>query len=74
VCLPFEVLSEISLRLKAAFSQTVLVSIANGYEGYLPFAYEYDRGGYEATADSTHFEPGTADRLVEKVLEELKGF
>ena len=74
VCLPFEVLSEVSLRLKAAFSQTVLVSIANGYEGYLPFAYEYDRGGYEATPESTHFERSTADRLVERILQELKSF
>jgi neutral ceramidase len=72
VALPFEVLSEISLKMKRAFPQSVLVSIANGYQGYLPFAYEYERGGYEASADSTHFEIGTADRLLDRVLTELR--
>jgi hypothetical protein len=74
VCMPFEVLAEFSLRLKQAHPDVVLVSMANGYEGYLPFAYEYERGGYEATAESTHFEPGTADRLLEKVITGLSGF
>lgn len=74
VAMPFEVLSEISLKMKRAFPQSVLVSIANGYEGYLPFAYEYERGGYEASAESTHFEIGTADRLLDRVLAELKTF
>ena len=74
VCMPFEVLSEFSLRLKQVHPEVVLVSIANGYEGYLPFAYEYARGGYEATAESTHFQPGTADRLIEAVLTGLSGF
>jgi neutral ceramidase len=74
VALPFEVLAEVGLRLKRSFPETVLVSVANGYEGYLPFAYEYGRGGYEASAESTHFEVGTADRLVERLLEELRSF
>ena len=74
VGLPFEVLSEISLRLKRAFPETVLVSAANGYEGYLPFAFEYERGGYEASAESTHFEIGTADRILDRLLEELRTF
>lgn len=72
VALPFEVLAEISLKMKRAFPNSVLVSIANGYEGYLPFAYEYERGGYEATPDSTHFEIGTADRLLELILRGLR--
>jgi len=74
VCMPFEVLSEFSLRLKRAFPHAVVVSIANGYEGYLPFAYEFERGGYEVTPDTTHFETDTADRLLEKVLAELSAF
>lgn len=74
VTMPFEVLSEISLKMKRAYPHSVLVSIANGYEGYLPFAYEYERGGYEASAESTHFEIGTADRLLDRVLAELKTF
>jgi len=71
VGLPFEVLSEFSLRMKARFPHSVLVSCCGGYQGYLPFAYEYERGGYEASARSTHFVPGTADRLLEVVLDKL---
>jgi len=71
VSLPFEVLSEISLSMKKRFPNSVLVSCAGGYQGYLPMAHEYDRGGYEASADSTHFEPGTADRILAAILEQL---
>ena len=71
VGLPFEVLSEISLKMKAQFPDSVLVSCAGGYQGYLPLAYEYDRGGYEASESSTHFVPGTADRLLEAILQRL---
>jgi hypothetical protein len=71
VGLPFEVLSEISLRLKASLPRVVVVSCCGGYEGYLPLAHEYARGGYEATPSSTHFAEGTADRILALVLERL---
>ncbi|MFA6110842.1 MAG: hypothetical protein WDA75_18940 [Candidatus Latescibacterota bacterium] len=71
VGLPFEVLSEISLRLKARFPGVVVVSCCGGYEGYLPLHHEYARGGYEATPSSTHFAEGTADRILELVQERL---
>jgi hypothetical protein len=71
VALPFEVLSEIALRMKERYPDSVLVSCGGGYQGYLPLAYEYDRGGYEASTRSSHFEIGTADRLLERVLERL---
>ena len=71
VCLPFEVLAEFALRMKAAHPNAVLLSVTNGYQGYLPFSHEYERGGYEATADSTHFVPGTAERLFELVTSAL---
>jgi hypothetical protein len=71
VGLPFEVLAEISLKMKAQFPNSVLVSCCGGYQGYLPLAYEYDRVGYEATESSTHFVPGTADRLLDTILERL---
>jgi hypothetical protein len=71
VALPFEVLSEISLKMKESAPGSVLVSCAGGYQGYLPLAYEYERGGYEASPDSTHFEPGTADRLLTTILDVL---
>lgn len=71
VALPFEVLSEFATRMKGAAPQSVLLSCANGYQGYLPFAYEYDRGGYEASDRSTHFKKGTADRIYEQVIADL---
>jgi len=71
IALPFEVLSEISLRMKERFPNSVLISCAGGYQGYLPLEHEYPRGGYEASERSTHFEPGTADRVLELVLDWL---
>jgi len=65
---PFEVLSEISLKMKEHYPNSVLVSCSGGYQGYLPLKYEYDRGGYEATIWSTHFERGVGDRLLHAVL------
>lgn len=70
--LPFEVLSEFSTRMKQEYPESILISCANGYQGYLPFAYEYSRGGYEASAKSTHFEAGTADLLYDRVIEEFR--
>ncbi len=69
--LPFEVLSEFARRLKTDVPRSVLVSCAGGYQGYLPFEYEYARGGYEASDRSTHFAPGTADALYERITSEL---
>ena len=71
VTMPFEVLSEIALRLKRACPNAILLSCAGGYQGYLPLEHEYARGGYEATATSTHFVPGTADRLLEAIEKRL---
>lgn len=65
---PFEVLSEISLKMKVRKPEWVVSSCTGGYQGYLPPAYEYERGGYEASVMSTHFEIGTGDKLLEEVL------
>ena len=71
VGLPFEVLAEISLAMKRDHPSSVLVSCTGGYQGYLPLAHEYERGGYEATEQTTHFTPGTADRILDVILEQL---
>lgn len=46
---PFEHFSEISLRLReySGFQNTLALSCANGYNGYLPTESELCRGGYE---------------------------
>jgi len=71
VGLPFEVLSEISRRMKQAHPSSVLVSCAGGYQGYLPLDHETPKGGYEVGEGSNHFVSGTGDRLLEGVLERL---
>lgn len=71
VALPFEVFSETSLKMKAKFPDSIMVSCAGGCQGYLPPARDYERGGYEASDYGTHFEPGTADRLLKVILERL---
>lgn len=72
VGIPFEVLAEMALKMKKRFPNSVLVSCCGGYQGYLPLAYEYDRVGYEATSSSTHFVPGTADRILDVILNRLE--
>ena len=72
--LPFEVLSKFSLEIKKRFPKALLVSCANGYEGYLPFSDDIKCGGYEGNTRSYHFTDGTAEKLLELVLEKLSGF
>ena len=71
VALPFEVLSAFSMKMKERFPTAVLISCANGYEGYLPSLSDIERGGYEAEPRSFHFTPGAEERisvLVEGIL------
>ncbi|MBT3287865.1 MAG: hypothetical protein HN380_11015 [Victivallales bacterium] len=67
VALPFEVFSEISLRMKAAFPNSLLLSCAGGYQGYLPLAHECVREGYGATPESMHFASDTGDRVLAEI-------
>ena len=62
--MPFEVLSEISTRLKAANPNAVLISITGGFNGYLPLEHEFDKGGYEPSPGGTHFAKGTAEKFL----------
>lgn len=68
VALPFEVLAELGLRVKARVPEALVISCANGYEGYLPFRPDLLAGGYESQTGSAHFEPGTAERVLDAVL------
>lgn len=74
VSLPFEVMSDISLAMKAKFHQSVLVSCANGYQGYLPLAHEFERGGYEVSIPAMHFASDTGDRILKTILKKLSSF
>lgn len=73
VFLPFEVLNEVGTRLKKECPAAEIVSISNGYDGYLPLAKEYKRGGYEATW-GPRFHKTAGDeilRLAAKVVKDL---
>lgn len=72
VALPFEVLAELGLRVADRFPDALVISYANGYEGYLPFRHDLAAGGYEAQTGSAHFEPGTAERILDAVLRGLE--
>ena len=72
VALPFEVLAELGLRVADRFPDAMVISYANGYEGYLPFRHDLAAGGYEAQTGSAHFEPGTAERILDAVLRGLE--
>ena len=70
--MPFEVLSAISLRLKEANPEAVLISITGGYNGYMPLELEFPRGGYESSFGATDFAPGTGDKFLEYAIEHSK--
>ena len=70
--MPFEVLSAISLELKKANPEAVLVSITGGYNGYLPLQKEFPRRGYECSFGATHVAPGTGDAALECAIRESR--
>lgn len=68
-----EVLTSIGLRLKreAPFTQTIMVTHANGSSGYIPDDAAYERASYEITA--TRLKPGCAeDAIVNGFLEMMR--
>ena len=67
--MPFEVLSAISLRLKEANPDAVLISITGGYNGYMPLAEEFPRQGYECSFGATHFAKGTGDKFLAAAIQ-----
>jgi len=77
VFLPSEVLVEIGLRIKSGspFRNTMVVSYANDYFGYVPPSSEYDCGGYETTYPVSVLKKGEAEKLIKaslSLLEKLK--
>ena len=72
--IPCEVFVEIGLDLKARtpFAQHFTISLANGYNGYLPTAAHHQLGGYETwRARSSYLEVGAADKITERLMASL---
>ncbi len=76
--IPCEVFVEIGLDLKqrSPFAQHFTISLANGYNGYLPTAKHHEWGGYETwRARSSYLEVSAGDLITDqlmKMLAELK--
>lgn len=75
VTLPHEVFVELGMAIKAGspFRTTIVVSLANDMDFYLPTRRAFEEGNYEPT--TCPLEPGCGERLVEaavKLLNELK--
>ncbi|MBR0158799.1 MAG: neutral/alkaline non-lysosomal ceramidase N-terminal domain-containing protein [Clostridia bacterium] len=76
---PFEIFSEIALRLRAysPFRHTLTLSNANGYNAYLPTEDQLVRGGYEVACfrfSSAHPLADNADQiLIDRTLALLSG-
>jgi len=71
--IPAEVFVEIGLELKQRHPDTVIISLANAYHGYLPTPEHHQLGGYETwRARSSYLEVDASTKIV-KVIEALLG-
>jgi neutral ceramidase len=74
VCtLPFEVFAEIGLDLKkrSPFPRTMVISFANGTNGYLPTPEQHKLGGYETWMGTSRVEKDASVILTNNLLEML---
>jgi hypothetical protein len=75
VCLPHEVFVELGMAIKAAspFRTTIVISLANDLDFYIPTRRAFEEGHYEPT--TCPLEPGCGERLVAaavRLLNDLK--
>jgi hypothetical protein len=76
VAIPCETFAEIGLRIKkdlSPFKPTCVVSLANGYFGYLPTPGQHALGGYETWRARSSFLEVGASAKIEKAVVELIG-
>ena len=74
VCtLPFEVFAEIGLDLKkrSPFPRTMVISLANGTNGYLPTPEQHKLGGYETWMGTNRMQKDASVILTNNLLEML---
>jgi hypothetical protein len=74
VCtLPFEVFAEIGLDLKkrSPFPRTMVISLANGTNGYLPTPEQHELGGYETWMGTSRVQKDASVILTNNLLEML---
>ena len=73
VGMPFEVLTEIGLRLRKNCPNAILTSITGGYEGYLPLAKDYPLGGYEVIPGA-QFSKRAGDEFLKAAIAAVREF
>src|SRR5262249_6347991 len=73
VAIPCETFTEIGLAIKKSspFKTTCVVSLANGYFGYLPTPEQHALGGYETWRARSSFLEVDASVKIEKAVSEL---
>ncbi len=76
--IPFETFVEIGLELKkrSPFPRTMVMGIANGYNGYLPTPEQHKLGGYETWLGTCRVQEDTSVILIDNLLDmlaELRG-
>lgn len=76
VAIPCEVFAEIGLAIKrqSPLKPTFTVSLANGYNGYLPTPAHHALGGYETwRARSSYLEASASEKITAAAMELLGG-
>jgi neutral ceramidase len=71
---PGEAFTELGLevKLKSPLKTTMMIELANGYNGYIPTTEGYQQGGYETwRAKSSYLEAGAASKMVAAALRRL---
>ena len=74
VAIPAEVFTEIGLEIKrrSPLRPTFTISLANGWNGYLPTPQQHELAGYETwRARSSYLEVGASPKIVETVMKLL---
>ena len=71
--IPFETLVEIGLELKqrSPFANTIVVGIANGYNGYLPPPNQHKLGGYETWLGTSRVQEDASVLIIDQLLQML---
>lgn len=74
VGLPGEAFCQLGLEIKrrSPTRHTLVAGLCNDAIGYLPTEDAFLQGGYEPTVGSTFYEPGSAERLVDAAVSQLK--
>jgi len=71
--IPFETLVEIGLNLKqrSPFPRTMVIGIANGYNGYLPTPEQHQLGGYETWLGTNRVQRDASVIITDQLLDML---